>query len=189
MTLIAYFVSGWPAGSDDTFEIITEYWNEVGVRSLPKSVQHPVRAERIKNRDFEVYILGWWGGTWLWDLIIGTGAHGFAPSNASWWRNRNKPADERPGVEPTGALRELFELEEICFTTTDEAERSDALRRHKLLLADQLFGMGFVQNSPKPIGVSKKLRGVWGRYGTDEIVVINPDEGDTWFHQFWIDEG
>ena len=189
MTLIAYFVPGWPAGSDETFEIITEFWNDVGVRSLPKGVQHPVRAERIKNRDFEVYILGWWGGTWLWDLIIGTGAHGFAPSNASWWRNRDKPEGERPGVEPTGALRELFELEEICFTTTDEAERNEALRSHKLLLADQLFGMGFVQNSPKPIGVSKMLRGVWGRYGTDEIVVINPDEGDTWFHQFWIDEG
>ena len=42
---------------------------------------------------------------------------------------------------------------------------------------------------PKPIGASKMLRGVWGRFGTDEMLVINPDEGDTWFHQFWIDEG
>ena len=191
MTLIAYYVPGWPSGlgTDEVFEIITEQWSEVGVRSVPKGVTHPVRGERVKNRDFEVYILGWWGGTWLWDLIIGTGAHGFAPSNASWWRNRDKPEGERPGVEPTGTLRELFELEEICFTTTDEAERRDALRRQKMLLADQLFGMGFVQNGPKPIGASKKLRGVWGRFGTDEMLVINPDEGDTWFHQFWIDEG
>ena len=68
-------------------------------------------------------------------------------------------------------------------------ERRDALHRQKLLLADQLFGMGFVQNGPKPIGASKQLRGVWGRFGTDEMLVINPDEGDTWFHQFWIDEG
>ena len=118
------------------------------MRSIAKGGTWPVRAERLKNRDFEVYVLGWWGGTWLWDLVIGTGAHGFAPTNASWWRNRDKPEAERPGIEPTGALRELFELEEICFTTTDDMERRDALHRQKLLLADQLFGMGFVQNGP-----------------------------------------
>ena len=60
----------------------------------------------------------------------------------------------------------------------------------KMLLADQLFRYGICAEWSETDRSQQECCAAFGAgLEPTKSLVINPDEGDTWFHQFWIDEG
>ncbi len=187
LTFTLMFVPGWHPGADETAEIAAEGWNAMGLRGIAQPVEHRLRSERITNNDWDAWIDPWVGGVWDQDLRYGTSACRTAPEYCKWWNSRHLDADARPGEEPTGKFRELFELENLILTTIDEEERNTALNQRRALLADQMFVIGIVQGLPHVVVASKNLRGVWGR--TDAMAYsLGAGDEDYWPRSWFFSE-
>jgi peptide/nickel transport system substrate-binding protein len=188
LTFTIMYTSGWHPGADETGEISAEGWKAIGLRGIAQSVEHRLRNERIASNDWEAWVNPWVGGVWDQDLRYGTGACRTGPIYCQWWRSRHLDEADRPGEEPTGKFREMFELEEVILTTVDPVERQEALDQRRALLADQLFNIGIVQGLPHVVVASKNLRGVWGR--TDEMAYsLGAGDEDYWPRSwFFADE-
>lgn len=176
------FRPGWHPGSNETAEIAIEGWNAIGVRSQAQPVDARAIGERYASGDYDAIIDPWVGGVWDQDLRYGTGACRFAQINCAWWQSQN--TDTPSGVEPTGEIRHLFEIEDVIRTTTDDTERMNLVQERREILADQMWVMGIVMNLPHVIVASKDLRGVWGR--TDAMPYFNGAGDEDFWPRSWF---
>ncbi|MYH62734.1 MAG: hypothetical protein F4148_13585 [Caldilineaceae bacterium SB0675_bin_29] len=85
----------------------------------------------------------------------------FARAANDWLQSAGE--DERRGVEPQGKLRELADLQQFALQSQDKDEAQAAFHDYRVILADQLFQIGTVANSPAILIINGKLRNVPGQ--------------------------
>ena len=71
--------------------------------------------------------------------------------------------EERRGTEPQGELKELADLQQLAEQSQDKDESQMAYQEYRVILADQLFQIGTVANSPAILIINGNLRNVPGQ--------------------------
>ena len=183
-TFILMYVSGWGMGTDEVAEIATQNWREIGIRSLAKPVDHRLRAVMMESEEgYGIYMWPWSGRFDSEFTRLSLNPPRMGNAQWQWWQNREKPADERPGEEPRGPHRRLFELYDLIQATTDEAEAASARNEYRKIVAQEMLQMGFAI-PPWSWAIHKDLGNVWGR--TKES--LYPEEGGRIWQWYWKTE-
>ena len=172
LTLVLYHREGWQAGHDETAEVVPEYWRAVGIRTVGKVTREATTM--MRDGTAVARIQPTLGGPPERYMRWGPTVHAWAYRQSQWW------SDPSEGLEPTGELRRLFELEDTWAQAFDDETRDKALDEHRRLMADTCWIIGMIQNVPHVLIASKKLLGVWGR--TSDEYLFRCAAGD---EQFW----
>lgn len=182
LTFVLMFRPGWHPGGNETAEIAIEGWNNIGLRSQAQPVEARTLTERYESGDYDAVIDPWVGGVWDQDLRYGTGVCRWAKLNCAWWQSQG--SETPAGVEPTGDVLRLFELEDLIRTTIDEDERMAALDERRAILADSMWNMGIVMDLPHVIVASRNLRNVWGR--SEDLLYFNGAGDEDFWPRSWF---
>lgn len=165
----------WPA----TTELVKEYWEDVGVRTVVKVQNRELLGTRGGAGEVQVY-------TWVVDgfsefaFISGRGGNylyswTWAPLWLSWWNSNGEN-----GVEPPEEIKELYaKCESLPSLPPQEAEQVAA----ELLdaFAENLWIIGTVGYMGKPIVANKKLGNI-----NREAYADNADTGGV--RNNWLEE-
>lgn len=160
LTITLMFRSGWGIGSDETSEIATDNWREIGLRVAAKPVERKLHSELLSANDWQIRLnpsTGGWTGYWRYGMAL----RQFARAANDWLLSAGE--DERRGEEPQGKLRELADLQQLALQSMDKDEAQAAFHEYRVILADQLFQIGTVANSPAILIINGKLRNVPGQ--------------------------
>ena len=163
LTIVHIVTEGWERGALATGEFVTGFWRDVGIRTLLKPVTHRQRIVLEESGDgYETRQFSWSGMSNSQFFRGVLGPDRYAKLYWAWWQARDKPAGERPGAEPTGAMLSLFELYDEITATVDSDERAILFDEYRRLMADQLFIMGTI-HKPHPFVVKTNLMNIWGK--------------------------
>lgn len=150
-------------------EVVARYWNSIGIKTAIKDgytgedltkamldmtsneTSHLTDPIFIGDPNWAGLAL-WWGPAALWTKWKDTGG--------------------KEGEEPPAAVKNLFKLETILKTTTDEKERTEAGKAMLRFHAEQIYAIPTTGLAPQPVIVNSKLRNV-------------PDKGYNGFETFW----
>ena len=183
-TFILMYVSGWGMGTDEIAEIATQNWREIGIRSLAKPVEHRLRAAMMDSEEgYGVYMWPWSGRFDSEFTRLSLNPPRMGNAQWQWWQNRDKPVAERPGEEPVGSHRRLFELYDLIQATTDETEAGSARNEYRTIVAQEMLQMGFAV-PPWSWAIHKDLGNVWGRTKQS----LYPEEGGRIWQWYWKTE-
>ena len=154
--------AGERSEEEDTLELITATWREVGIRLLVK----PQDRDVLRNRAYagRTMMVAWYG----WNVGIPTASMApleLAPvdqANFTWpkWGQfyQTKGASgEAPDLPEAKRLLDLFHVWSHAGT---EAERADAWREMLAIHAEQLFCIGTVARAPIPMVHAANLKNV-----------------------------
>ncbi|WP_425044585.1 ABC transporter substrate-binding protein [Primorskyibacter sp. S87] len=168
---------------ENALQIVTDTWREVGV----KLVMRPLDRDILRNR---VYSGNSMAAVWFgWDNGIPqvyTSPDYIAPRQQEFFAwpkwgqhfQTNGDAGEAPDMpEP----QRLMELAEIWDSAETDEQREAAWREMLAIHADQVYGIGILNEAPQPIVVSKRLRnvpeaGMWAWDPGAHFGVHRPDE-------------
>ena len=160
LTIILMLRSGWGIGSDETADIATDNWREIGLRVVAKPVERKLNSELLSANDWQIRLIpstGGWTGYWRYGMSL----RQFAREADDWIQSATE--EERRGTEPQGKLKELADLQQLALQSQDKEESQMAYHQYREVLADQLFQIGTVANSPAILVHNGKLRNVPGQ--------------------------
>jgi peptide/nickel transport system substrate-binding protein len=185
LTIIHIVTDGWERGALDTGEFVTGFWRDVGIRTLLKPVTHRQRivleesGEGYDTRQFS------WSGMSNSQFFRGVlGPDRYAKLHWAWWQAKDRAPADRPGVEPTGKMLELFDLYDKITATVDVQERNLLHDQYRRIMADQLFIMGTI-HKPHPFVAKSALMNIWGKKNTQTMYT----EGDDARFRSWYWQG
>jgi peptide/nickel transport system substrate-binding protein len=160
LTIILMLRSGWGIGADETAEIATDNWRDIGLRVVAKPVERKLHSELINANDWQIRLnpsTGGWTGYWRYGMSL----RQFAREAYDWIQSATE--EERRGTEPQGKLKELADLQQLALQSQDKEESQMAFHQYREVLADQLFQIGTVANSPAILVHNGNLRNVPGQ--------------------------
>ena len=147
---------------ENALQIVTDNWRDIGI----KLVMRPLDRDILRNRVFAGTTMAsvWYG----WDNGIPqpyTAPDYLAPRDQvflAWpkWGQHyqtNGAAGEPPDLPEAQRLMDLAAAWEAA---TEEEERSAIWREMLAIHADQIYGIGILNQAPQPIVVSNRLRNV-----------------------------
>ncbi|PDT83828.1 ABC transporter substrate-binding protein [Sinorhizobium sp. BJ1] len=172
----------------DVLQLITDYWQKVGISLFIRTSQRDTFRSRAVGG--EITMSMWFGidnGVPTADMNPGQ----LAPTADDqlqwpvWGLNYISHGEmgEAPDLEP---VVELLDLLKRWRHSADDAERADIWRQMLSIYTDQVFSIGLVNGSFQPILVTTKLRNMpeealWGFDPTSYFGAYKPDT-------FWLQE-
>ncbi|GHF40112.1 ABC transporter substrate-binding protein [Seohaeicola zhoushanensis] len=155
-------VAGERQEEENALQIVTDTWREIGV----KLVMRPLDRDILRNR---VYAGTSMASAWFgWDNGIPqayTSPDYLAPRQQEFFAwpkwgqfyQTNGGAGEPPDME---APKRLLDLSHEWEQTTDDTRRAEIWQEMLKIHADNVFGIGILNEAPQPIVVSTKLKNV-----------------------------
>ncbi|MGC8971481.1 MAG: ABC transporter substrate-binding protein [bacterium] len=144
----------WP----DVVELVTKYWNAVGLKVAYKSMDRALFDIRRASTEFDIMVWAWGRGltpliqpVFIFPVITTTGA----PLYAQWYSSRGKT-----GEKPTGDILRAMYMYDRFKRTIDDAERIKIGKELIKLSAENVWSIGTVGLAPTPLVVRKNFRNV-----------------------------
>ena len=177
LTILTFpFETGAAAG--DAYELIAQYWQDVGVDARMDLVERSLWQERMEAGDQDVGGYGSAGTLWEIDPLW------FVPtSSLSYWATLFGIWYETQGAEgeePPADLRRLQELYDEMVITVDPEKRLELGREIVRAHDENVWIIGTLRVPFQPVVVSDDLINVVEQ-GTADYRLLH--EGQTWFEQ------
>ncbi len=139
----------------DAYELVTQAWEEVGIRATLRVLERALWFERMMSGDYDVS--GTDMATFLWilspDWFVPTLSRTFwAPLYGLWYETGGKS-----GEEPPPTIRRTQELYDQAVVTVDAEERAAIGREITKLHEENVWVIGVVQLPFQPVIVSGDL--------------------------------
>jgi len=144
---------------NDVIELVARYWQSIGIKTAPKSVDRSLFELRAQSGELDVVVWAW--GRGLHPLIepmyvfpyspIRTGA----PLYGLWYSSGGKS-----GKKPSGDVLKAVQLYDTFQITTDPEKRLALGKELIKLSAENLWSIGTVGIAPVPVVVKNNLRNV-----------------------------
>ncbi|HSB82431.1 MAG TPA: ABC transporter substrate-binding protein [Candidatus Methylomirabilis sp.] len=155
--------SGESTEQTDVLELVKDTWSEIGIQLLTRPSQRTVYRRRV------------FSGEAMMSVGVGSGEFGLPTPDMSpswlapvseeqlqWsqWGLYFESKGQR-GEPPTlPAAQKLVELYRRWLVSTDEAERARIWGEMLVINADEVFTIGILGDTPQPVVVANRLRGV-----------------------------
>jgi len=144
----------WP----DVVELVTKYWNAVGLRVAYKSMDRALFDIRRASTEFDIMVWAWGRGltpliqpVFIFPVIPTTGA----PLYARWYSSGGKT-----GEKPTGDILRAMYMYNRFKRTIDDAERIKIGKELIKLSAENIWSIGTVGLAPTPLVIKKNFKNV-----------------------------
>lgn len=159
----------WDPAHTKIGELLEEYWAQVGIDVDMRMGSYSLYEQRCFAYTAELAI-GWYHNA---DLAFEKDPGLFAPTPDyvgiyRWpaWRDWVRTGGES-GMEPPEDVKKLIELAEIVMYSVDDDERLKAGRELVRAQSENLWSIGIVGQSPRPVIIDKDLKnipetGYWG---------------------------
>lgn len=176
-------VLGGQGVADLAYEILAEYWRELGIE-VALNFQ-PSEAWVAYVRAGEHTAAGYLSATiqWVVDplwLVPTTDTSYFAPLTGLWYATNGQE-----GNEPQGVLLELQQTFDAMKTATDPEEQIALGKKITQIHAENLFHVGYVQGF-QPVLADANFRNVPHEYGLEDYRIYFPRYMQP--EQWWLDE-
>ncbi|NVD42495.1 ABC transporter substrate-binding protein [Ensifer sp. HO-A22] len=172
----------------DVLQLITDYWQKVGISLFIRTSQRDTFRSRAVGG--EIIMSMWFGldnGVPTADMNPGQLAP-TADDQLQWpvWGLNYLSHGEMGQAPDLPAVVELTELLERWRRSAEDAERAEIWGRMLSIYTDQVFSIGIVNASLQPILVANKIRNVpeSALYGFDPMSYFGVYKPDT----FWIEQ-
>ena len=160
----------WETPKAITLELVTMYWQEVGVDLRLKIVDRSLQSARAQANQMDMTV---WHADRDTDILLPVYPVWFAPVYTNWdnimWNDwaRWYLTNGRLGKRPPPQFRQLQQWVDEMASTTDEARRIEVGKNLLRSNAENLWTIGTVGLAPQPVVVSSRLRGIpeqgiWG---------------------------
>jgi peptide/nickel transport system substrate-binding protein len=173
----------------DVLQLITDYWQKVGISLFIRTSQRDTFRSRAVGG--EIIMSMWFGidnGVPTADMNPGQLAP-TADDQLQWpvWGLNYISHGEMGEAPDLAPVVELLDLLKRWRLSSDDAERADIWRQMLSIYTDQVFSIGLVNSSLQPILVTTKLRNFpeKGLYGFDPTSYFGVYKPET----FWLEEG
>ena len=156
LTLTVMHRQGWGTGGDEIVDIALDNWSQVGLRVVARTVEKKLYRELHGAEDWQLRLApgsGGWIGYWRYAL----GLRNFAAPQNEW-----RLSNGEKGIEPTGALKQLVELQSLAEAAMDLTTKSGFYQEYRELMAEQLMQIGVVSTLPALLIINRDLRNVPG---------------------------
>lgn len=142
----------------DIVDLVTGYWNDIGLKVDFDVVSGTLYTQRRGSGDFDVMIWAWGRGlhpliepTFMFPYLRTTGA----PEYSTWYTTRGEA-----GIEPPAEMKEIMALYDEYLVATDFDARHEIGKKIVRMSAENIWSIGTVGVAPTPIIVHNKLRNV-----------------------------
>jgi peptide/nickel transport system substrate-binding protein len=173
----------------DVLQLITDYWQKVGISLFIRTSQRDTFRSRAVGG--EIIMSMWFGidnGVPTADMNPGQLAP-TADDQLQWpvWGLNYISHGEMGEAPDLAPVVELLDLLKRWRLSSDDAERADIWRQMLSIYTDHVFSIGLVNSSLQPILVTTKLRNFpeKGLYGFDPTSYFGVYKPET----FWLEEG
>ncbi len=144
---------------NDMIELVARYWQSIGIKTAPKSIDRSLFEVRDQSGELDVVVWAW--GRGLHPLIeprfvfpcVPTETGG--PLYALWYSSGGKS-----GKKPSGDVLKAVQLYDTFQITTDPEKRLALGKELIKLSAENLWSIGTVGIAPVPVVVKNNLRNV-----------------------------
>lgn len=166
-------------------ELITEYWREVGINVVPRSVDSSVWRQAQTTNEFDVTM---YPHTGVAPRILSSPSNFVPTSSANHWGNlwyQWWSSDGERGEAPPAEIARLFELNDTIQTDPDPAKRDSAVREMLASTAENLWSIGTLGLYPQ-LGIYNKnmvnvpREPITAVADTRHDSIANPE---TWFYR------
>jgi peptide/nickel transport system substrate-binding protein len=138
--VVPFEIAIWSVGMDKVVELVTEYWNAVGVQTTMKVIDSSLAGERVDANDIKA-ITDWtdWAVVWPLTPIAGSCTVNaitwdWCIPYANWWNSGGKD-----GMEPPEEVKKLFAGVDNVPKLGDAAARAKLMKETLQLFYDQIF--------------------------------------------------
>ncbi len=186
--LITVETAGESTEETDVLQLITEHWNELGIKLFSKPTQRDILRRRITNGDT---IMSVWQGLNRGlatpdmnpeELAPVSPLQGIWPKWGQYFETKGV-AGEAPSLPEAKKLSELYQAWRVAPTVDDQEKIW-----HEMLsiFTDQVFTIGIVSGTLQPVVVNSKLHNVpkEGIYSFEPTAYFGHYLPDT----FWLDQ-
>jgi peptide/nickel transport system substrate-binding protein len=171
--------------ADDQNQLVRQYWEAVGVRTIINSMERTLR-ETVQFSDRYSVIAAGIGNTAV--PLAFDAWHGGAPGGWGRYVRTVKTQLDPLGVQPpeTDPVYELQELIDEAYATIDLDDAHEILKQALDIYYDQCYNIGVVGAGGVPVVVSNRMKNVPdGNIQANALMQINNAQPA----QFFIDEG
>ena len=163
-------------------ELVAEYWQDVGIKTDPRSYNIDLVFERVGANEFDVAV---------WFLRRTNRSKGYLPSNKftsadgyysnAWWAWHSSGGEQ--GEEPPAEFKEFFKLADRWYITADLAERDRIATQLFDFASEQVLLIGTVGYAPVPVIVSHEVGNFPRdtRFAGDDVQFFRDVKPDQWF--------
>lgn len=184
--LIVIETSGTGAGELDTYELVTEWWNAIGVKTELVQETREVFWERAGAN--EIMVATWTTDRGLVPMVDPIYQFPFderswmGPAFGMWY----KSAGEQ-GEEPPAHIMAAMDLYNEYRRTTDPARQLEIGKEIVKMATEQLWAIGTVGLVPNPVVVKNSFMNV-GAEHTADWIIMTPGTQDP-AHYYFADGG
>ena len=142
----------------DVYELVASFWDEVGIKTAVKLQERSLWTVRVTAGEHQVagYAVG--GILWqldpVWYIPVSTSTY-WAPLYGLWYATQGEA-----GEEPPQEMLRLIELYEELVSTLDEEARTLIGREILRIHSENLWIIGILGESPRPVVVSNDFYNV-----------------------------
>lgn len=163
-------------------ELVAEYWNDVGIKTDPRSNNIDLVFERVGANEYDVAV---------WFLRRTNQSKGYLPSNKftssdgnyafPWWRWHESGGEQ--GEEPPEEFKEYFKLADRWYITADRTERDRIATQLFDFASEQVLLIGTVGYAPVPVVVSNEVGNFPRdtRFAGDDVQFFRDVKPDQWY--------
>jgi peptide/nickel transport system substrate-binding protein len=136
-------------------ELVSQYWNEVGIKTSIKSIETGLRSQRWTANEQKLDII--WNATLtMWWQIWGMSIGNFAPLWNQWLNSSGET-----GEEPPEEIKRFFELvNESVAVNPESPRRQEIIDEYLAILYDQIYCMTTVSDVSAPLILHKDIKNV-----------------------------
>jgi peptide/nickel transport system substrate-binding protein len=160
----------WETPKAINMELVTSYWQAVGIDLRQKLVDSSLQAARAQSGEMQMTL---WHADRVTDILFPLSPDWWVPRRAGWdnamWNDWSRwyQTKGRLGTEPPPIMQQLQVWSDEMRTTMDEDLRLAMGKNILATNAENVWTFGTVGLAPHPVVVSKHLRGVppngiWG---------------------------
>jgi len=154
----------------DSLELISQWWNEIGVRTEVKSMTRDVYWPRAGAN--EVMVATWTTDRGLVPMVDPIYQFPFderswmAPAMGTWYKTGGKE-----GMEPSAELRQAMDLYDEYKATIDPARQTEICKSIVRMATENLWTLGTVGMVPNPVVVKNNFMNVAENHTADWIIM------------------
>jgi len=184
--LIVIETSGTGAGELDTYELVTEWWNAIGVKTELRQETREVFWDRAGAN--EVMVATWTTDRGLVPMVDPIYQFPFderswmGPAFGMWYKSGGTQ-----GEEPPAHIKAAMDLYDEYRRTTDPARQLEIGKEIVKMATEQLWAIGTVGLVPNPVVVKNNFMNV-GAEHTADWIIMTPGTQDP-AHYYFADGG
>src|SRR5690606_5761111 len=162
--------SGTGAGELDTYELVTEWWNAIGVKTELRQETREVFWDRAGAN--EVMVATWTTDRGLVPMVDPIYQFPFderswmGPAFGMWYKSGGTQ-----GEEPPAHIRAAMDLYDEYRRTTDPARQLEIGKEIVKMATEQLWAIGTVGLVPNPVVVKDNFMNVGAEHTADWIIM------------------